>query len=785
MRRNEIIRSAHIEKINHSMKDKKVAYFCAYTGSGKTMLLHQFFERSNKKYVHLSCRDEEFCKNLKTETGTGTDNIVIDDAQEGIAFKHEIISAICESKNTTRFYIVSRSEIPDYLMPYYITGTMEYYDQKFFSYSPEEIQNIFELNNKRITLETAEKIYKDSGGWFLGILVYVNNYDDNVKYEDLHYRCIRDIFEYFNERLWDQFSEELRGIMLRVGHLSEFTVEQAQLICRGEDTEVVLCEAEILGSFLSRDKNGKYKVEPFVTEYLTWKQETECSKEFRDECYGLTARYYEDKCDMYNAIKYYRKADNNEKVIELLLNNINNHVGNGNFYKLKDYYISLPEELIEESPELISTMSLLYSLMGDPETSELYFNMLMDYAFNTEDPEKKRTARNKIAYLSLTLPHRGESDMYNIIKKYAPAVIKGDISIQDVSITGNMPSVINGGKDFCKWTKNDRHIYNKIKMPLLHVLGKKSAGLMEIALAESLFEKNSTGNYIEELTLLSSGYYESETSGNIQLQFAAIAVMARIYVAVGKIGSAVEAVERLKKKIDPNCEIYDNIEAFRIYLAMLGGESKRVYEWYENSAPDENEGFYMLDRYCYLIKTRIYIIKGMYNEALSLLSRLEQYFAEYDREYCHLDAIMLKAILYYRMKNEKWSEFFAQALKKCEEYNFIQNMAKYGINVLEMINEYQSDMNTEYKEELLKNVKKQALYYPNYLKAEKSKDYGLTDSEKMVLKLICDGLSNEEISRLTDTAVRTVKFHLSNIYTKLNVKSRTGAINLCHGNGII
>jgi DNA-binding NarL/FixJ family response regulator len=52
---------------------------------------------------------------------------------------------------------------------------------------------------------------------------------------------------------------------------------------------------------------------------------------------------------------------------------------------------------------------------------------------------------------------------------------------------------------------------------------------------------------------------------------------------------------------------------------------------------------------------------------------------------------------------------------------------------------------------------------------------GLTNREIEVLALAAQGYSNAELARLLFVTPQTVKFHLSNIYRKLNVSNRTQA----------
>jgi DNA-binding NarL/FixJ family response regulator len=61
---------------------------------------------------------------------------------------------------------------------------------------------------------------------------------------------------------------------------------------------------------------------------------------------------------------------------------------------------------------------------------------------------------------------------------------------------------------------------------------------------------------------------------------------------------------------------------------------------------------------------------------------------------------------------------------------------------------------------------------------------GLTEREVAVLQALAQGQSNKEIARTLWLAEQTVKFHLTNIYRKLDVRGRTEAVHWAYHHGL-
>jgi DNA-binding NarL/FixJ family response regulator len=66
-----------------------------------------------------------------------------------------------------------------------------------------------------------------------------------------------------------------------------------------------------------------------------------------------------------------------------------------------------------------------------------------------------------------------------------------------------------------------------------------------------------------------------------------------------------------------------------------------------------------------------------------------------------------------------------------------------------------------------------------------SEEMTLTGRELEVLRLVAAGSTNGEIARTLWVTEQTVKFHLSNVYRKLEVGNRTEASHYAHVNGLV
>lgn len=219
----------------------------------------------------------------------------------------------------------------------------------------------------------------------------------------------------------------------------------------------------------------------FVREYFLSKQERMLSESEIYNIYHNAGLYYELRMDLKNAMKYYSKCGDEDKVRDLLVRNSNLHPGNASYLEVEEYYRAFPKERVLENPDLMCGMCMLCSLSLQVEESEYWYKALSEYCKNLKKTDREyKYIKGRLYWLDISLPHRGSVNVESLLVSGMNKLKNKEFSVQEISVTSNLPSVLNGGKDFSIWVTRANVLYPIMKLALPIVLGKGGEGLPEI-----------------------------------------------------------------------------------------------------------------------------------------------------------------------------------------------------------------------------------------------------------------------------------------------------------------
>ena len=363
------------------------------------------------------------------------------------------------------------------------------------------------------------------------------------------------------------------------------------------------------------------------------------------------------------------------------------HPGVGSYWALRQYYQALSEEDVQNEPVLMSALSVLYSVLMNTEKSEYWYQRLKEYAAASRGNARSE-ANGQVFYLDIVLPHRGSREIARILPTLFSALHGSGNVLRPVSLTNNQPSLMNGGKDFCEWSKTDLFLSH----------------------------------------------------------------------------------------------LSDSVSAFSCWLGLYQNETGKIRSWMER-VPDETVEFCTLNRYLYMTKIYGYIALGKHTDAQALIRRMLLYADYAQRTYIQMDCRLLNAVI-LRRTGKPWKEEFVQTLLKVGEYHFVPIISEKGAAILPMLAEIKTAFCqnhpklAEWFQQTMRETERMAQLYPQYLQGMGIDISAFSETALQVLRLQAAGYTAKEISEKLHITPRTVKYHASQNYRKLDAKNLVDAVQI-------
>jgi len=765
------------DALRQGLANYKILYISAPVGWGKTTAIQYHFRNTPNTYVSLWDGDA-----LDHAEGDSTGLVILDDCHalsDSPGLQKRLCALLRGIPAEGRVLLLSRAPVPEWLLPFRLSGLMEVLDSGVFALGTGDTAKLAENLGLELSQEDILRLRHESRGHPMTLrLLCLELADGKALNTETVQRVYARMFSYLDRELFDSWDSKIRRLLLSASFFDSFTVGLARVLTGDSQVELTLTHLLQISSFI--DKNGEayaIRYPPFRT-YLQHKAETTWSCQEVNALYANAGTYFQLCGDLPAALDCWSKSGNHAKVSELLVEHSRQHPGHGVYYQLRKYYFSLPEAEILSSPELMCGMSILCSLTFEKEESEKWYAALKNYAQGLGPRNPKRSeVQGMVNYLDIALPHRGSANLKSILLAVHGRLSRGDILLPEFCVTSNTPSILRGGKDFSSWVPKDKLLYQTMRKPVELLLGRLGVGLPDIALAESRYEKGEdiSGDF---LTLFSRRM-EIQRRGAPEMEVVLTALLAKCQCDRGNVSQAVQDLSSFRARMEGEGQkqLLPNIDALLCRLDLLtGGED--AYKWFTEDAPDEND-FSIMERYRYLTKVRCYIQRGDYLSALSLLGRLLDHFEQYDRTLDKIEALALLAICRYRMDGPDWRERLASALELAGEYGYVRVFAHLGAPLLPVLRAWgTAEKNgTGYYRRVLRAVSCFAALYPDQLAPGGRKDLqSLTRREMEVLRLMCRGKSGGEIREVLNISENTFKTHSRRLFQKLGVNSRSEAV---------
>lgn len=784
------------KKLKFAQNNNQSVYINGMTGYGKTSLALSILKARDIYCVAETVEPEDLIFPEQSKPIT----VVLDNIQflpDNLCFE-ECVEHIKElaRRDDIWLILVGRCRMPKWLLPIHLEEVFIEINEAAFLLSDDEVYSILKKWNLDISKQQASDIAQLAQYAPLSLRLIAINL---VNGKTLDEQTIAEIREAIWECVWtnvyEKWDMDILDAAMKLSIVDEFDLELAKMITGRKEISAYIDRMNDLGNFLSSRRivgendmeYDVYSIRDLAKISLKYNMKKLLSKEEISKAYYNAGLYFECNDEPLKALKLYEEVGNLEQIAAVLINNSRQNPGSGHYYELRDYYLRLPDSIILENPDLMNGLSMLYSMLLNVEESERWYNELVNYANTVKDRRQEKRARQLILVLDIALPHRGSINMIKLLKNTGSLVANRKMVLPDFSVTSNLPSQMNGGKDFCEWSKNDKEIASTIGKLASIALGRYGKALVNLSLAESYFEKG--GDSFDISTLLVTGRMQAESVNNVEQIFVADGILARLYLVEDKHSLAIEVIENYLElcKRENKTKIIPNVEAFLARLKLYTGDALLANEWFDNNdAVDDS--FVTTERFIYLTKVRVYIINGKYKEAENLLQKMLYYSEVMNRTMIKIESLLLMAIVRLRSGEDDYDDFFCRCLDLASEYNFVRIISEEAGLAKQLLNRTKWTADTTQNEKFLNKVKSEteriARYYPAYLK-ENSNVISFSENAIAILRLQAEGYSINDIAKQLGLTVENVKYHSSQTYKKLDVKGKAGAVAEAKRRGII
>ena len=756
-----------VRKLRSGRRFRTPLYLYGVTGVGKTSLI--IHNLNMKRCIYYSAAETEAGQIAVREQGV-EHTVVIDDLQSvtGVEEREAYYKVIQEllGREDVWLILIARCPFPRWLLTLRTKYIFVEIEESDFLFSIEEQCAYLEQYGICLPDELHERAWRMGGGNPLSLLFFA------MEKGDLE-RTQKREWDYLESHVYEQWDVELQEFFMNICIVETFTIRLAAMLTGRSDVEKVIAKAEETGNFFEiAGVDGVWKCRWPMRKSMRQRLGRRKTLEQIRRLYYTAGLYYELENQIPEALSMYEECRDMESISRLLISNANKNPSSGWYYELRRYYLELPEQIIEESPALMAGMSLLHSMLMNIEESERWYQALEQYA-DTHTGGQRREARSRLIYLKIVLPHRGSMDMIDLIKNADLFLREWRSTLPDLSVTSNLPSMMNGGKDFCEWSRKEREMVVSIGKPVEFILGKYGKGLVSLILAESFLEKGE--DTFEIFSQAEKGKMEAESGGKLDQVFVGIGTLAWLSVLKNNAEGAAASLAGFRTRAEKEApNLLTNIDAFLCRISLYQGNDGA--SWMEQ-APDETLEFSILERFRYLTKTRVYIQQKRYEEAYCLLQQLLYYAETMNRTYILMELHLLLAVVQYRTGQEEWRENLQACVSQAESYHFVRLLSREGSVLLSMLEEGEPTWkDRSFRKQVLEECGQMKEFYPRYLGGRQEDEIILSENAVKILRYQSEGLSSAAIAEKMKLSEATVKYHSRETYRKLGVKNKTAAI---------
>ena len=611
------------------------------------------------------------------------------------------------------------------------------------------------------------------------INLFIQYTRDNMKYDDRGVLAAAEkCYEYLNYEVIEQWNDELKETMAAMSFFDEISRSLIVAIYGDDRRYYLLEQLSKECCMVIRRGMDSFFIIPYIRTYI----EREAHKYISEVTFKNIMRnagyYYRTREFFDKALSCYERAKDYECLAEVLMSWLQSAPYKETISKTYEVIMRIPDHVVEENIKICGLRVLLALInMRLPEAVKWFSCMKLSVTKENSE-ERRRETERELVFLELLMPDTSvdviqqrlrsgieETELHETIERY--------FRIQ--------------GSELCylfllnHWQLSTEFVEMISSAKFESLYGLKISAIMRIYIGFYLVEQ---GNVTLGIRSISKGIAYSKQVGLDEV--ASYSVLYLKYVTlfhegkeyqltefereVGQYVGRTENVNELKNILMENYRLFNN-------SSCLNKEDNDV------GLRCSQEPLQVFSFASIYTKCRFAIFYRDYTYAQMLLEAVREYCVQYRWSVKEVRVIVMLSILSYRRKDVKNAvQYLVHALELGKRLKMGNLISHEGAAILPILNEVRhacSDWAEDsYFKKVLEDAQGIARIFPKYLMEDEKWDVKLTPCELRVLKTLETPFTTAEIAKHLCISVNTVKHHIKNIYSKLNVNKRNMAVKV-------
>ncbi len=303
-----------------------------------------------------------------------------------------------------------------------------------------------------------------------------------------------------------------------------------------------------------------------------------------------------------------------------------------------------------------------------------------------------------------------------------------------------------------------------------------ATGYAYVGMGQVLYEWND----LDEATRhVSRGIELGEQAEDWAIPFRGYIALVRLKLAFGAADEASQALDRARamavkstRVLDDTAEWQPRLWQVRLWLAQ--GDLAAAGRW---AAETESHKVHDVTEFEHLTLARVLIAQDRSGEAVALLDRLLEAAQAGGRTGSVIEILVLRALaLEEQGDTAEALAALQEALTLAEPEGYVRIFVDEGLRMAKLLRQAASrGIAPKYVKKLLSAFEPKSSVKSEIRNLQSALVEPLSERELEVLHLIAAGLSNQQIAKELFISLNTVKTHVKNINSKLNVGNRTEA----------